>query len=68
MYAAWFINSVEYQDGKRRYPWSVADRQKFSERDLAEALNEAYEKGRRDVAREFAELALQFTSGSDLGG
>lgn len=45
-YATWYINSVEYGLGRKsHYKWDKESRVKFTEKQLAEALNSAYREG-----------------------
>lgn len=64
-YATHYINSVEYGSGypkSQYYSWSKADRTKFTEKQLAEALNRAYVAGVHDAAQQMKELAIELRS------
>jgi hypothetical protein len=62
-YARAFINSVEYgRLAMSYYRWDPASRAKFSEKQLAEALNRAYLAGKHDAAAEMKETVTRIRS------
>lgn len=61
-YAVQYINSVEYGPSHRKhayYAWDKASRVKFTEKQLTEALNKAYEAGYKKALAEVEQLVVE---------